>query len=53
MKSSAESGRELKQLLERPLHGLDLCVILLDGKEFHDFTLIVALSQTNVTGCFI
>jgi putative transposase len=39
----AASARELKQLLERPLHGLDLCVILLDGKEFHDFTLIVAL----------
>jgi transposase-like protein len=39
----AAGVRELKQLLERPLHELDLRVILLDGKEFHDFTLIAAL----------
>ena len=39
----AASAGELKQLLERPLHELDLCVILLDGKEFHDFTLVAAL----------
>jgi transposase-like protein len=46
----AASVRELKQLLERPLHELDLCVILLDGKEFHDFTLIVALGVDS-GGC--
>jgi len=39
----AASARELQQLLERPLHDLDLCVILLDGKEFHDSMLIAAL----------
>ena len=39
----AASSRQLKEMLERPLGGLDLCVLLLDGKEFHDFTLIVAL----------
>jgi len=39
----AASASQLKGLLERPLHDLDLCAILLDGKEFHDFTLIVAL----------
>jgi len=39
----AASTRQLRQLLERPLEDLDLCVILLDGKQFHDFTLITAL----------
>jgi len=39
----AASSKQLKQMLERPLGDLDLCVLLLDGKEFHDFTLIVAL----------
>ena len=39
----AASARKLRQLLERPLHELQLCVILIDGKQFHDFTLIVAL----------
>ena len=39
----AASARKLRQLLERPLHELQLCVILIDGKEFHDFTLITAL----------
>jgi len=39
----AASARQLKQLLERRLDDLDLCVILLDGKEFHNYTLIVAL----------
>ena len=39
----AASGQQLQQLLERPLGELDLCVLFLDGKEFHDFTLIVAL----------
>lgn len=39
----AASGQQLKALLERPLGELDLCVLFLDGKEFHDFTLIVAV----------
>jgi len=44
----AASVKELKQLLERPLDRLDISVILLDGKEFHDFTLIVALGVDSV-----
>jgi putative transposase len=44
----AASRRQLKELLERRLEELDLCVILLDGKEFHDFTLIVALGVDSV-----
>lgn len=39
----AASRQQLKQMLERPLGDLDLCVVFLDGKEFHDFTLIVAV----------
>jgi transposase-like protein len=39
----AASQQQLQQLLERPLGELDLCVLFLDGKEFHDFTLIVAM----------
>jgi transposase-like protein len=39
----AASRPQLPQLLERPLGDLDLCVLFLDGKEFHDFTLVVAL----------
>jgi len=39
----AASSQQLKQMLERPLGELDLCVLFLDGKEFHDFTLVVAL----------
>ena len=39
----AASSQQLQQMLERPLGDLDLCVLFLDGKEFHDFTLIVAL----------
>lgn len=39
----AASSQQLKQMLERPLGELDLCVLFLDGKEFHDFTLIVAM----------
>jgi putative transposase len=39
----AASGQQLKQMLERPLGDLDLCVLFLDGKEFHDFTVIVAM----------
>jgi len=39
----AASSQQLKAMLERPLGDLDLCVLFLDGKEFHDFTVIVAL----------
>lgn len=39
----AASTSKLRQVLERPLDDLQLCVILIDGKEFHDFTLITAL----------
>jgi len=39
----AASSKQLKEMLERPLGELDLCVLFLDGKEFHDFTLIVAV----------
>ena len=39
----AASRQQLKEMLERPLGNLDLCVVFLDGKEFHDFTLIVAV----------
>jgi len=39
----AASSKQLQEMLERPLGELDLCVLFLDGKEFHDFTLIVAV----------
>ncbi len=39
----AASTKKLKQVLERDLSGLGICVIFLDGKEFHDHTLITAL----------
>ena len=39
----AASHEQLKQLLERKLDDLELAVLLLDGKEFHDHTLITAL----------
>ena len=39
----AASSQQLQEMLERPLGALDLCVLFLDGKEFHDFTLIVAV----------
>jgi len=39
----AASHGQLQQMMERSLRDLDLCVLFLDGKEFHDFTLIVAL----------
>jgi transposase-like protein len=39
----AASRQQLKQMVERPLGEMDLCVLFLDGKEFHDFTLIAAL----------
>jgi putative transposase len=37
------STEQLKQLLERKLDDLELAVLLLDGKAFHDYTLITAL----------
>ncbi len=37
------SSQQLRQMQERPLGDLDLCVRFPDGKESHDFTLIVAL----------
>jgi transposase-like protein len=39
----AASSSQLQQMMERSLRDLDLCVVFLDGKEFQDFTLIVAL----------
>jgi putative transposase len=39
----AASRQQLKEMLERPLGDLGLCVLFLDGKEFHDFTRIVAV----------
>lgn len=39
----AASTKRLGQLWDRPLHDLPLCVILIDGKEFDDLTLITAL----------
>jgi transposase-like protein len=42
-KWQAASARQLAQLMERRLDDLDICVILLDGKEFGDTTIITAL----------
>ena len=39
----AASVGQLSQMMERSLADRDFCVLFLDGKEFHDFTLIVAL----------
>jgi putative transposase len=39
----AASAEQLKALMERRLDALDICVLLLDGKEFHEHTLITAL----------
>lgn len=39
----AASSKKLRQLMNRPLDDHCFCVILIDGKEFHDFTLITAL----------
>lgn len=39
----AASAAQLRQMMERSLADQDFCVLFLDGKEFHDFTLIVAL----------
>lgn len=39
----AASAKQLAQLMERRLDDLDICVILLDGKEFGDTTIITAL----------
>ena len=37
------SARRLAELLERPLSGLDLVALVIDGIEFHQFLLVVAL----------
>jgi transposase-like protein len=42
-KWQAASAKQLAQLMERRLDDLDICVILLDGKEFGDTTIITAL----------
>lgn len=39
----AASTKRLQELLEQRLENLSLAVIMLDGKEFHDYTVIVAL----------
>jgi putative transposase len=43
----AASAQQLRQLMERRLEGLNLAVILIDGKEFGDFTVITALGITS------
>jgi transposase-like protein len=42
-KWQAASVKQLTQLMERRLDEMDICVILLDGKEFGDTTIITAL----------
>jgi len=42
-KWQAASAKQLSALMERRLNDLDICVILLDGKEFGDTTIITAL----------
>lgn len=42
-KWQAASAKQLSQLMERRLDEMDICVILLDGKEFGDTTIITAL----------
>jgi len=42
-KWQAASAKQLAQLMERRLNDPDICVILLDGKEFGDTTIITAL----------
>ena len=42
-KWQAASAEQLRQLIERRLENIDICVLMLDGKEFHDWTLITAL----------
>jgi transposase-like protein len=39
----AVSAARLREFLERPLGTLDLAVLMIDGIEFHDFLLVVAL----------
>lgn len=39
----ALSARRLAEFLERPLGGLDLVALVIDGIEFHQFLLVVAL----------
>jgi transposase-like protein len=47
-KWQAASAKQLAQLMERRLDDLDICVILLDGKEFGDTTIITALGVDAV-----
>ena len=42
-KWQAASAKQLAAMMERRLDDLDICVILLDGKEFGDTTIITAL----------
>jgi putative transposase len=42
-KWQATSAKQLAQLMERRLDEMDICVILLDGKEFGETTIITAL----------
>ncbi len=42
-KWQAASAKQLSQLMERRLDEMDICVILLDGKEFGETTIITAL----------
>jgi len=42
-KWQAASAKQLSQLMERRLNEMDICVILLDGKEFGETTIITAL----------
>jgi len=37
------SAEQIRQLCERRIDTIDICVLMLDGKEFHDWTLITAL----------
>ena len=43
----AATAKELAALVERPLEDLDLCVLMVDGISFHEFTLVVALGVTS------
>jgi putative transposase len=43
----AASAQQLRELMERKLDGLDIAVILIDGKEFGDFMVITALGVAS------
>jgi putative transposase len=44
----AASAKQLAAMMERRLDDLDLCVMMLDGKDFHDYTLITALGVDSL-----